>query len=418
MREHRGRPHVGMALYGDLTYDSRVRREARTLALAGYDVSIACLADNSTSADLPQNVNVIVHPPPNVAVLPGVLNPFRAPGGSRVLSVVRGLRWLRAYAANLRSWGRAVTAQCAPVDVWHAHDLTGLVAVAQKPDRDTPVVYDVHDLFLESGTASILPRPARGLLRRYEARLVSGVAALVTVNDGLAEILRGRYGAKRIEVLHNYPDRWSPPSSRPRFIREAAAIPDEAPIILYHGVLATGRGIEQVIRALQTPELDNVHLVLMGFGERRDAYSEAAGSPSLNGRVHVLDPVSPADLLSWVASANVGAVLHPGSRLNDYNKTPNKLFECIAAGIPVVASDFPLMRRIVVDDPAGMLGAVCDPSQVEDIASAFGSILALDARAAEGLRARCIAAAHSRWNWQSEAVRLTALYDELVARPN
>jgi len=409
----RGRSRVGMILYGDLTFDSRVRREARSLALAGFDVVIACLADESTSDDLPPNVSVLVWPIVQASAQPGALNPFRAPRRNRVTSLVRGASWFLGYSRSLRSWGRSVTAAVGPVDAWHANDLTGLVALAPTLGRGIPIVYDVHDLLLESGTALRLPSPARSLLQRYEGRLVADVAAVVTVNRGLAEVLQRRYRPKRIEVLHNYPDRWSPPVRRPTLLREATGIPEDAPIILSHGMLSPGRGIEQLMQALLLPELEFAHLVLMGFGEGT-RYAEEASRLALGRRVHVLDAVPPSDLLAWVASADVGAVLHPGSKLNDFNKTPNKLFECLAAGTPVVASDFPLMRSFVIEDSAGALGIVCDPSNIEDVASALRSILGLDPRAMESLRARCIAAAQSHLNWQAEVSRLTSLYGELV----
>ena len=409
----RGRPRVGMILYGDLTFDSRVRREARSLALAGFDVVIACLADESTSDDLPPNVSVLVWPIVQASAQPGALNPFRAPRRNRVTSLVRGASWFLGYSRSLRSWGRSVTAAVGPVDAWHANDLTGLVALAPTLGRGIPIVYDVHDLLLESGTALRLPSPARSLLQRYEGRLVADVAAVVTVNRGLAEVLQRRYRPKRIEVLHNYPDRWSPPVRRPTLLREATGIPEDAPIILSHGMLSPGRGIEQLMQALLLPGLEFAHLVLMGFGEGT-RYAEEASRLALGRRVHVLDAVPPSDLLAWVASADVGAVLHPGSKLNDFNKTPNKLFECLAAGTPVVASDFPLMRSFVIEDSAGALGIVCDPSNIEDVASALRSILGLDPRAMESLRARCIAAAQSHLNWQAEVSRLTSLYGELV----
>jgi glycosyltransferase involved in cell wall biosynthesis len=105
---------------------------------------------------------------------------------------------------------------------------------------------------------------------------------------------------------------------------------------------------------------------------------------------------------------------NPGLTLNDYLSTPNKLFECFAAGIPVVASDCPTMHRIVIDDVSGPLGAVCDPSRIEDIAAALRSILDLDAAATASLRARCLAAAQERWNWQAESAKLAVLYRDLV----
>jgi glycosyltransferase involved in cell wall biosynthesis len=168
------------------------------------------------------------------------------------------------------------------------------------------------------------------------------------------------------------------------------------------------------MEAILLPGLQNAHLVLLGFGDRRDAYRAAADESRYERRVHVLDPVPPDELLPWIASADVGAMPIQPSTLNHYLSTPNKLFECLAAGIPVVASDFPTTRRIVVDNPTGPLGAVCDPSSAESLAGALRSILELGDPRATALRARCLAAAHERWNWETESAGLTRLYGDLA----
>ncbi len=402
-----------MALYGDLTYDSRVRREAATLADAGYDVSVVCLA-SVQSNDLPENVRVIVRQPTATSVLPGTPERSALPSGGRLVRLGRRMEWLRGYTANLRSWGRQAARACGPVDIWHAHDLPGLAAVAPVAGALVPVVYDSHELFVDAGTARLLPGPARMLLRAYERHLVSGVAAVLTVNEALAGVIRRRYRPRRIEVLHNCPDRWALPTEDPGLLRRAANIPTDAQVILYHGGLGPDRGIEQLIEALGRPGLERAQLVLLGSGEKRDIFAAIAREPRLAGRLHVLDPVPPAELLSWVVSADVGGVLIQKSTLNHYLSTPNKLFECLAAGVPVIASDFPMMRRVVVDDPRGPLGAVCDPSRVDDVAAELRLILGLDAVATRSLRARCADAAQNRWNWQVESLALTRLYEDLL----
>lgn len=409
-----GRPRVGMALYGDLTYDSRVRKEARTLAEAGYDVTIVCLADHGGRSDLPGNVDVMVLLPPRKAVIPGSPSPFLATPGGRI-AVLRGrVAWLVAYVRGLRAWGQLVVDAAGPVDVWHAHDLTGLAAVAPNLPRGIPVVYDSHELFLDHGTALRLPKPARLLLRKYERRLVSRVSAVVTVNDEIAGVIGRRYRPARIAVVHNCPDRWAPPQRRPSLLREAAAVPPGAPIILYHGGLTAGRGIERLMEALLVGGLEDVHLVLMGYGEKRNEFRRAAGAARWRQRIHVLDPVPPAELLPWVASADVGAMVNPGMTRNDVFSSPNKLFECLAAGTPVVASDYPTMRRIIVDNPGGPLGAVCDASRVEAIADAIRSILSLEPAASEAMRASCLRAAAERWNWEQEGRTLVSVYAGIV----
>ena len=297
---------------------------------------------------------------------------------------------------------------------WHANDLTGLAAIVPYLGRGVPVIYDSHELFLETGTAARLPSPARRLLRLYEKRLVARTFGVITVNDEIAQVLRARYQPKRIAIVHNCPERWQPSTGKP-LLREAAGIPVGAPIVLYHGGLTDGRGVEQLIEAVLADGLDDVHLVLMGQGEKRDEFQDMAASRRGGERVHLLDPVPPSDLLPWVASADVGAMPNQGTTRNDYFSSPNNLFECIAAGIPVVVSDFPTMRRIVLDDPGGALGAVCDPTNSDSIGGAVRSIVRLSRSDRDELKARCLRAAAEHWNWEAEATGLLSLYAEILA---
>jgi len=409
-----GAPRAAMALYGDLTYDSRVRKEARTLAEAGYEVTIVCLADQASASDLPANVKVVIRQPPGSAVIPGSFNPFFAAAGGRIAALRGRVGWLVAYVHGLRAWGRLAVDAAGRVDVWHAHDLTGLAAIIPNLRTGVPVVYDSHELFLETGTALRLPAPVRHLFRAYERRLVSRCSAVITVNDEIADVLHRRYRPRRIEVVHNCPSLWSPPPTGSPLLRQAAGIPLGAPIVLYHGGLMANRGVEQLMDALLAGFLEDVHLVLMGLGDKRGEYESAARSAKWQGRVHVLDPVQPSLLLPWVASADVGLMPNPGLTLNDRFSSPNKLFECLAAGTPVIASDFPTMRRIVIDNPGGPLGGVCDPTSALAIADAIRSIVRLDAVDMEALRARCLSAAAERWNWEQEGMALLSIYSEIL----
>ena len=141
---------VGMLLYGDLAHDSRVRREATTLAGAGYRIVLVCLAGTQGTPDLPPGVEVLVRRPGVTAAFPGPSNPYSGRAGSRLSRRVRQARWLVDYVRNVRSWGRLAVDACGLVDVWHANDLPGLVAIAPGLSKGAPVIYDSHELFLEA----------------------------------------------------------------------------------------------------------------------------------------------------------------------------------------------------------------------------------------------------------------------------
>jgi glycosyltransferase involved in cell wall biosynthesis len=243
---------------------------------------------------------------------------------------------------------------------------------------------------------------------------VRRTAALVTVNRSLEEILTRRYRPRRSLVLHNTPSRWTIPSPPQYVLRTELGLPPDAPIALFHGGFSAHRGLEELAAAVLQPGLERVHAVYMGYGNMRGWLDAEAFEPRYGGRLHVLSAVPPERLLEWVVDADVGVVPTQMSTLNHYLSSPNKLFECLAAGVPVVASDFPEMRRVVINDPDGPLGELCRPDDPADVARAIRGILALSPEARADLRRRCLKAAHERWNWETESRRLVSLYADLI----
>jgi glycosyltransferase involved in cell wall biosynthesis len=115
----------------------------------------------------------------------------------------------------------------------------------------------------------------------------------------------------------------------------------------------------------------------------------------------------------WVSGADVGMCTVLPSTLNHRISTPNKLFESIGAGVPVVGSDFATMRDILLGDPDGPLGSVCDPTDPTAVATAINALLRQSPAERAALRQRCIRAAATRWNWEVQATRLSDLYRSL-----
>ena len=422
---------IGMTVYGDLTYDSRVQREAVSLAAAGYRVVVGCLSASPATVSALAPVEVVAVTPGG-GVLPTGDSPFLLPAGDgagstdlpgprvvrRVLSLagraVGRVRWLVGYRSTLVAWGRAVVAEAGPVDRWHAHDLTGLLAVDGVVAAAVPRVYDAHELFVETGSAARLPWMGRRLIARLEGRLARRCAAVVAVNPGIAAVLRRWHRLDEIVVVRNcLPRQVIAAEPRPRRLHERLGLNPDVPVILFHGNLAEDRGIERIVELLASGALGAAHFVCLGNGELAPWLHARAAEPAMAGRLHVLPAVPPAELPAWVASADAGAVLQQPADRNLRLSTPNKLWECLAVGTPVVASDFPEIRRVVVGDPDGPLGAVCDPVDDASVARAFRTILdpAPEERAA--LRRRCLRAAHERWNWETEAARLVALHRSL-----
>ena len=325
------------------------------------------------------------------------------------------LEWRLQWAFGVVPWSHAAIAAAPPADIFHAHDLRALPPAIGARDRSGGrLVYDSHEIFVEAGANAVRPRRAREALRRREQALARRADALVTVNDELAAVLGPALGlADRTVVVRNCPPRWTPPAM-PGPLRAAAGVADGTPLLLCHGAFVPHRGFEQVAAAMERPELAGVHGVFLGRGPLRARLDELASNPALHGRLLVLDAVHPDVLVDWIAGADVDVVAIQPTTLNHRLSTPNKLFESLAAGVPVVASDFPAMRGIVAGDPDGPLGALCDPSDPAALATAIRSVLDRSPEEAADLRRRCLEAAHRRWNWEIEGARLLALYETLA----
>jgi glycosyltransferase involved in cell wall biosynthesis len=153
-------------------------------------------------------------------------------------------------------------------------------------------------------------------------------------------------------------------------------------------------------------------LVLLGYGLlQKEIDRRAAGTPD---RIRVLPAVPPAELLSWVASADVVAMPIQPTTLNHRLTTPNKLFEALAVGVPVVASDLPGMAGIVRETDAGLLVDASDPNA---IAQACRTLLELDEPSREARRSAMLQAARETYNWERQADVLFAEYGRLSGQP-
>jgi len=397
---------VAMFVYTDAAHDSRVIREADALHASGRDVLVvAHTAPGLPAVDDGRGWRLV-----RVGEIAALRPGDQAPRDS----AARRARWLARYARGLDEWAsaaaRAAVAWAADHAgiAWHGHDLTGLIAAGRaRSHRSGAVVYDSHELFLEAGAVARLPGPARRLVAALERRHARRADLVITVNRGIATELVARYGIRMPEVVMNCPH--VDPESPPRLaspLRTKLGL-GTRPIVLHHGGLSSGRGITETIDALEHLPAE-VALVMLGDGELVPKIAErAAGSD--RGRLVHHRSVPVDELAGWVAGADVGVIAFQPIERNNLLATPNKLFECLAVGVPVVVSDFPEMGRIVRESK---VGATCDPGSPSSIAAAVGSVLAGDR---DAWSTACRTAATERYSWQRQAAVLLAAYDRIGA---
>jgi glycosyltransferase involved in cell wall biosynthesis len=275
------------------------------------------------------------------------------------------------------------------------------------------VVYDARDIYVHARNIARLPGPARRLFGWVEKRWAHAAARVMTVNRPYAEVMARRFDLPLPAIVMNCSYRRELPAAPPRRFHEALALSSTARVVLYQGGLAPDRGVEQLIDAL--PQLaGNVHLCLLGYGPLESTFAAQARQEANRGRLHVLPAVPPTELLDWVASADIVAMPIQPSTLNHRLTTPNKLFEAMAAGVPVVASDLPGMAPIVAETGCGV---VCDPTDPAAIADAIRSIFALSADEREAMTRRALEAAAGPYSWEAQVEVLLAEYGRLTGKP-
>jgi glycosyltransferase involved in cell wall biosynthesis len=375
---------IAMLLHKSVEFDSRVRREASALAAAGHQVVVLELATVAADA----------------RVLDGFLR-------RSVLPPPRLRRWLPFHLYRLAFLGYflGAIARLRP-DVVHAHDAAMLLPGGFGSWlTGAQLVYDSHEL------ATSVPYRERAwawFVRAIERLVVPRAVAVITVSDGIAARLRALY---RLPVTPTVVRNVS--ALKPRGgggLRAALGIDAQTPLVLHQGAPAPDRGCEVLVAAVA--ELQDVHLAFLGDPEPGygTQLRQLIDSHGITDRVALLPSVPLDQLLAWTSEADVGVTLLQDTCENHRLALPNKLFEYIAAGVPVLASALPETERLIGDYGVGWTSAPDDPEQ---LAATLRRALAVRGDAA--LRER-IATAADELRWPREQARLLGLYSKLEAR--
>jgi glycosyltransferase involved in cell wall biosynthesis len=291
-------------------------------------------------------------------------------------------------------------------EVYHFHDPELIPAGLRLKLRGRRVVYDAHEdlpaqILSKHWIPSWLRRPVARAVALFEGGAARLFDAVVVANPGHAE----RYPAPRTVTVRNLPD-----------LAEFAAAPapeaTRAPAAIYVGALTRARGALEMVRAMALlPPSCPARLWLGGRFSEPGLETACREEPGWS-RVDYLGWVERGKLAERLARARLGVVvLHPTPQHHTSYST--KLFEYMAAGLPLVVSDLPINREIV--DPA-CCGLVVDPRDPAAIAGAIRWLLEHPAEA-EAMGRRGRAAVEERYNWQHEALALLALYERFRPSP-
>ena len=284
-------------------------------------------------------------------------------------------------------------------DLYQAEDLFSLpVAWLGSRLHGGRLSYDCRELYFSLG--SLLGRRWTQAFWRVVERIWIIKADLVIITaQNQQDILVDRYGIEPPIVVRNHPPLALKPG-RSSLLRKKLELPGDRKILLYQGMLHPGRGIFLPLEILR--RLSGCVVVYLAFGELRGELIGRVRDYDLEDRVYVLGPVPYSDLLVLTSGADIGLALQEPFGENHLRARPNKVFEYIMAGVPVVASDFPPLRKAVIGNRVGL---VVDVEDIDDIVEKVGTLLT-DRELYGEMVANCQKAA-SQYNWEVEESVLT-----------
>lgn len=307
---------------------------------------------------------------------------------------------VKHYAINRRFIAAAIATE---PDVVHCHDLNTLWAGTQVKKRTgCQLVYDSHEL---ATARNRMTTGWRLWCESWEKRGIPQADAVIMASPGYADAARRLYGIESTVVI-NVPLPQTPTGTL--LLRDELPIPEEHTLLIYQGSIQENRGIEQVIDAVEL--LEKVSLVVVGYGYHRPALESMVRRRGLDDRVFFYGPVPNTELVDWSSSADIGMCNIVGSSESYRESLPNKLFEYVMAGIPVVASNFGSMGRIVDEE---QVGETCDPEDPAALAAAVKRLID-DPAHYDACRTNTAQMA-DRYNWHVEREKLADLYAGLTS---
>jgi glycosyltransferase involved in cell wall biosynthesis len=309
--------------------------------------------------------------------------------------------------------GRAIGASRPEVVL--TRDLSVASALLRVPSSlRPPIVYESHGYAPDVSAA--LPElvatagaPSARKLRRLAAResaVWRGADGYVTITRGLAGELEGRFGSRPLVAV--VPDGVRPDGMRPAQGREESA---RRPVVAYAGHLYAWKGVDVLLEALAaTPEADG--LVVGGHAREPDlarvrALAEKLG---IDSRVTFTGLVEPPRVRAFLSTASVLVLPNPASAISNRFTSPLKLFEYMAAGRPIVASDLPAMREVLAPDVHAVLVA---PGNARALSAGIRRVLSDPALAAR--LATAAATLVADYTWDRRAERLETLLQSVVS---
>lgn len=402
------KPTVVM-LTPDRQIDRRILLSADSLEAAGWDVTIIAMPLDAQAADDRRVVRIGSDASP-VNRENRVLDAYRwvrghLPMNGRLMRWMKRLAW--RYLVDQESFYSKLfysTGSRYSPHVFVANDLPMLpVAKLLAEKCGARLVYDSHELYSEQEFSDREKRR----WAEIETKYIGACDVVITVNQSIAAELEQRYGIAEAKVIYNA-ERTSQAPALSRRLHEVFGLSADKKIVLLQGGLSAGRNLEVLVDAMQYVRNPSVVLVVLGDGLLLHSLQKMSQQQGLVGRVYFHAAVPQSALLELTAAADAGVIPYQATCLNNHYCTPNKLFEFIAAGLPILATDLPEIRKMVQEQNIGLVGDTGSPKNLAALIDDFFS----DEQRFATWKAR-VSVVRQLICWEQEEKKLVEIYEAL-----
>lgn len=362
--------------------DSRILKEMSSLEFAGYKITgLGVFHDEASKrSEIPLRAN---------------LYNIRLASRKLVFLPKIARHTISVFELIVKTLPRAVFSK---PDIVHCHDtlvlpLGVLVAFITR----SKLIYDAHELESDRNGLSFLQSKLTLIAERFLWPYIDG---LIVVSPSIRKWYHDNIGFKYSEIILNSPTLDAKDTIVSNYLREKFKVPQSCKIFVYVGILNKGRGLDFIEHAFQDIRISS-HVVFLGYGEMVNQIKSLSNKyPNF----HYHEAVQHSEVVPIISSADFGLCLVECVSLSDYYCLPNKLFEYCFAGIPVLASDFPDISRMV---SKYSLGKCCDLN----IQSIVNAILEIEKSDSELFMHNDL----HEISWSAQSSRLVQFYSRLLS---